>query len=67
MLYLSGTKPPDQRCKYVMSVHSSKALMVEELFTKTRKYEYALADAICQLAVCKGQQELVSRPHKPIQ
>jgi hypothetical protein len=41
--------------------------MVEELFTKTRKYEYALADAICQLAVCKGQQELVGRPHKPIQ
>ena len=50
-----------------MSVHSSKALMVEELFTKTRKYEYALADAIYQLAVCKGEQEWVGRPYKHIQ
>lgn len=31
--------------------------MVEEVFTKTRKYEYALADAIYQLALCRGQKE----------
>lgn len=58
-IWTLSTKPPDQRCTYVMSVHSSKALMVEELFTKTRKYEYALADAIYQLAVCKGEQEWI--------
>ncbi|XP_052077640.1 calpain-15-like [Mytilus californianus] len=40
-----------------MSINSLKALMIEEVFTKTRKYEYALADAIYQLLICKGQRE----------
>ncbi|XP_063414757.1 calpain-15-like isoform X2 [Mytilus trossulus] len=56
-IWTLSTKPPAQRCNYVMSIHSSKALMVEEVITKTRKYEYALADAIYQLAICKGQRE----------
>lgn len=56
-IWTLSTKPPEERCNFVMSIHSSKALMVEELFTKTRKYEYALADAIHQLAISKGQQE----------
>ncbi|CAG2247763.1 CAPN15 [Mytilus edulis] len=44
----------DETCNYVMS---TKSLMVEEVFTKTGKYEYALADAIYQLAICRGQKE----------
>jgi len=52
----SGTKPT-ARYHYVLSVHSSKALMVEEFDTKQPKYQSALADAVLQLAVAKGKQE----------
>lgn len=31
--------------------------MVEELETRTQKYEYALADAVIQLALAKGKCE----------
>lgn len=31
--------------------------MVEELETRTQKYEYALADAVIQLALAKGKSE----------
>lgn len=46
-----------ERYSYVLSVHSSKAIMVEELETRTQKYEYALADAVIQLALAKGKCE----------
>lgn len=56
----SATKP-SERYSYVLSVHSSKAIMVEEIETRTQKYEYALADAVIQLALKKGKREGVSR------
>lgn len=57
---ISATKP-SERYSYVLSVHSSKAIMVEEIETRTQKYEYALADAVIQLALKKGKREGVSR------
>ena len=59
ILIFVGTEP-STRQHYVMSIHSSKALMVEELDTKPSKYSYALADAIIQLAVTEGKREGVS-------
>lgn len=45
---------------YVMSVHSSKQLLVEEISTfRNRHYEHILADSIIQLAVSKGKREEV--------
>ncbi|XP_069129465.1 calpain-15-like [Argopecten irradians] len=43
--------------EFVMTVHSSKALMVEELDTSHPKYQYALANAVIELAVAKGKRE----------
>ncbi|XP_061165406.1 calpain-15-like [Saccostrea echinata] len=48
---------PTERYSYVLSVHSSKAVMVEEIETRTQKYENTLADAVIQLALAKGKQE----------
>lgn len=55
-IWTLSTKPTE-RYSYVLSVHSSKAIMVEELETRTQKYEYALADAVIQLALAKGKCE----------
>ena len=45
---------------YVMSVHSSKRLLVEEISTfRNRHYDNILADAIIQLAISKGKREEV--------
>lgn len=45
---------------YVMSVHSSKRLLVEEISTfRNRHYDNILADAVIQLAVTKGKREEV--------
>ncbi|KAJ8298538.1 hypothetical protein KUTeg_025069 [Tegillarca granosa] len=48
---------PMNRHHFVVSVHSSKAVMIEEIDTKTQKYQYALADAIIQLATIHGSRE----------
>lgn len=55
-VFISATKP-SERYSYVLSVHSSKAVMVEEIETRTQKYEYTLADAVIQLALAKGKCE----------
>lgn len=56
LFIISATKP-SERYSYVLSVHSSKAIMVEEIETRTQKYEYALSDAVIQLALAKGKCE----------
>ncbi|XP_061165136.1 calpain-D-like [Saccostrea echinata] len=53
-----STKPKD-RSSYVVSIHSSKKIMVEEIETRMQKYEYTLADAIIQLTLSKGKRERV--------
>uniref|UniRef100_K1PV74 Calpain-15 n=1 Tax=Magallana gigas TaxID=29159 RepID=K1PV74_MAGGI len=55
-IWTLSTKP-SERYSYVLSVHSSKAIMVEEIETRTQKYEYALSDAVIQLALAKGKCE----------
>ncbi|XP_048772314.2 calpain-15-like [Ostrea edulis] len=55
-IWTLSTKP-SERYSYVLSVHSSKAVMVEEIETRTQKYEYTLADAVIQLALAKGKCE----------
>ncbi|XP_046555772.1 calpain-15-like [Haliotis rubra] len=48
--------------RYVLSVHSSKALMVDQINTfRNRQYENVLADALIQLAVAKGTKEEVRK------
>ncbi|XP_060084243.1 calpain-15-like [Ylistrum balloti] len=51
-----STKPVVKH-EFVLTVHSSKALMVEELDTKPDKYQYAMASAVMELAVAKGKRE----------
>ena len=46
--------------EYMLSVHSSKAVLVEQVATNTAKYYHAYADAIIQLALAKGKREAVS-------
>ena len=51
-MFAVGTQiPPD----YVLSVHSSKALIVEPV----KGPNYMLADAVIQLAVAKGERHEV--------
>lgn len=45
---------------YVMSIHSSKAVMVDEIQSTTSKYKNAYADAVMQLALTKGKREEVT-------
>jgi hypothetical protein len=45
---------------FVLSIHSSKAVMVDEIDTTVSKYRHAFADAVVQLAVDKGNREEVS-------
>lgn len=45
---------------FVLSIHSSKAVMVDEIDSSTSKYRHAFADAVIQLAVAKGNREEVS-------
>nr|KAG5695769.1 hypothetical protein BaRGS_013857 [Batillaria attramentaria] len=53
---LPGERSPVHH--YVMSVHSSKRLLVEEISTfRNRHYDNILADALIQLAVTKGKRE----------
>ena len=48
----------------MISLHSSKAVMVEEVHTSGNpKYKFAYADAVIQLAVGQGRKEGV-RPNK---
>lgn len=42
---------------FVLTVHSSKALMVEEVDTSHPKYQYAMASAVLELTVAKGKRE----------
>ncbi|XP_052795439.1 calpain-15-like [Mya arenaria] len=42
---------------FVMSIHSSKAIMIDEVNTATDKYRQGFANAIIQLALVKGKRE----------
>ncbi|XP_041358564.1 calpain-15-like [Gigantopelta aegis] len=47
---------------YVLTVHSSKRLMIDEISTfRNRQYENVLADAVLQLAITKGTREEVRK------
>lgn len=49
---------PGKEQNYVISLHSSKAIMVEEVHTVDNpKYKYAYADAVIQLALGNGKKE----------
>lgn len=53
----AGTRQHD----YVLSVHSPKAVMVEQLSAgNSRTFQYVLADAIIQLTMAKGTRHEVS-------
>ncbi|KAK7097003.1 calpain-15-like isoform X2 [Littorina saxatilis] len=53
---MPDAKPPVHH--YVMSVHSSKPLLMEEISTfRNRHYDNILADSIVQLGVSKGKRE----------
>jgi hypothetical protein len=65
IIFIAATKPAE-RYSYVLSVHSSKAVMVEEIETRTQKYEYTLADAVIQLALAKGKCEGVCILYKTV-
>ena len=55
---------PGKEQNFVISLHSSKAVMVEEVHTSGNpKYKFAYADAVIQLAVGQGRKEGV-RPNK---
>ncbi|KAL5012395.1 hypothetical protein ScPMuIL_010946 [Solemya velum] len=43
--------------QYVLSVHSSKAVMVEEVSSNMGKYKHAMADSVIQLTIAKGSRE----------
>ena len=52
---------PGKEQNFVISLHSSKAIMVEEINTNGKpKYKYAYADAVIQLAIGSGKKEGVS-------
>ncbi|OWF52867.1 calpain-D-like [Mizuhopecten yessoensis] len=55
-LWTLSTKPVVKH-DFVLTVHSSKALMVEEIDTSHPRYQYALANAVTELAVAKGKRE----------
>jgi len=44
----------------VMSIHSSKAVMLDEVPFTDPKYKSAYADAVIQLALAKGKREEVN-------
>ncbi|KAL4230896.1 Calpain-15 [Mactra antiquata] len=48
---------PEKSRDFVLSLHSSKAIMVEEINTSPSKYKHAYADAVIQLALAQGKRE----------
>ncbi|XP_050417357.2 calpain-15 [Patella vulgata] len=57
--FSTGTvKPKGPLHQYVLSIHSSKPVMVDEITTyRNRQYEHILPDACIQLALARGNTE----------